>query len=73
MYDGDLQARIVGTCERNIEPNLPAPTRPTRTGGPAVHNALSRKPIEVALPAYEPWYPVVRSIFGFFVFGVFSG
>jgi hypothetical protein len=29
--------------------------------------------MEVALPAYEPWYPVVRSIFGFFAFGVFSG
>ena len=29
--------------------------------------------MEVALPAYEPRYPVVRPIFGFFVFGVFSG
>ena len=27
----------------------------------------------LALPAYEPWYPVVLPIFGFFVFGVFSG
>ncbi len=26
-----------------------------------------------ALPEYEPWYPVVLPIFGFFVFGVFSG
>jgi hypothetical protein len=29
--------------------------------------------MEVVLPAYEPWYTVVRSIFGFFAFGVFSG
>jgi MFS family permease len=27
----------------------------------------------LALPAYEPGYPVVLPIFGFFVFGVFSG
>ncbi len=27
----------------------------------------------LALPAYEPWYPLVLPIFGFFVFGVFSG
>lgn len=27
----------------------------------------------LALPAYYPWYPVVLPIFGFFVFGVFSG
>ncbi len=27
----------------------------------------------LALPTYEPWYPVVLPIFGFFVFGVFSG
>ena len=27
----------------------------------------------LALPAYEPWYPVVLPVFGFFVFGVFSG
>jgi MFS family permease len=27
----------------------------------------------LALPAYEPWYPVVLPIFGFFVLGVFSG
>jgi MFS family permease len=27
----------------------------------------------LALPAYEPWYPVVLPIFGFFVVGVFSG
>ncbi len=27
----------------------------------------------LALPAYEPWYPVVLPIFGFFVIGVFSG
>jgi MFS family permease len=27
----------------------------------------------LALPAYEPWYPVLLPIFGFFVFGVFSG
>jgi MFS family permease len=26
-----------------------------------------------ALPEYEPWYPVALPIFGFFVFGVFSG
>ena len=42
-------------------------------GRTAVQSALSRKPMEVALPAYEPWYPVARSIFGFFAFGVFSG
>jgi len=29
--------------------------------------------MEVALPAYERWYPVALPIFGFFVFGVFSG
>ena len=27
----------------------------------------------LALPTYEPWYPVVLPIFGFFVFGIFSG
>jgi MFS family permease len=27
----------------------------------------------LALPTYEPWYPIVLPIFGFFVFGVFSG
>jgi MFS family permease len=27
----------------------------------------------LVLPAYHPWYPVVLPIFGFFVFGVFSG
>ncbi len=27
----------------------------------------------LGLPAYEPWYPVVLPIFGFFVIGVFSG
>jgi MFS family permease len=27
----------------------------------------------LALPTYQPWYPVVLPIFGFFVFGVFSG
>ena len=27
----------------------------------------------LGLPAYYPWYPVVLPIFGFFVFGVFSG
>ncbi|MGA8552741.1 MAG: MFS transporter [Stellaceae bacterium] len=27
----------------------------------------------LALPGYQPWYPVVLPIFGFFVFGVFSG
>jgi MFS family permease len=27
----------------------------------------------LGLDAYEPWYPVVLPIFGFFVFGVFSG
>jgi MFS family permease len=27
----------------------------------------------LGLPTYEPWYPVVLPIFGFFVFGVFSG
>ncbi len=27
----------------------------------------------LALPSYQPWYPVVLPIFGFFVFGVFSG
>lgn len=25
------------------------------------------------LPTYEPWYPIVLPVFGFFVFGVFSG
>jgi MFS family permease len=27
----------------------------------------------LALPTYEPWFPIVLPIFGFFVFGVFSG
>jgi MFS family permease len=27
----------------------------------------------LALPSYDPWYPIVLPIFGFFVFGVFSG
>jgi MFS family permease len=27
----------------------------------------------LALPTYEPWYPVVLPVFGFFVYGVFSG
>ena len=27
----------------------------------------------LVLPTYQPWYPVVLPIFGFFVFGVFSG
>jgi MFS family permease len=27
----------------------------------------------LVLPSYQPWYPVVLPIFGFFVFGVFSG
>jgi MFS family permease len=27
----------------------------------------------LALPGYQPWYPVVLPIFGFFVFGIFSG
>jgi MFS family permease len=27
----------------------------------------------LALPGYYPWYPVMLPIFGFFVFGVFSG
>lgn len=27
----------------------------------------------LGLSAYEPWYPVVLPVFGFFVFGVFSG
>jgi MFS family permease len=27
----------------------------------------------LALPSYQPWYPVVLPIFGFFVFGIFAG
>ena len=27
----------------------------------------------LALPGYQPWYPIVLPIFGFFVFGIFSG
>jgi MFS family permease len=27
----------------------------------------------LVLPTYQPWYPIVLPIFGFFVFGVFSG
>lgn len=27
----------------------------------------------LALPTYEPWYPLALPIFGFFIFGVFSG
>ena len=33
---------VVGTWLRNIEPNLPAPMRPTRTGRPASARARSR-------------------------------
>ncbi len=32
---------VRGACARNIEPNLPAPMRPTRTGLPASARALS--------------------------------
>jgi MFS family permease len=27
----------------------------------------------LALPGYQPWYPIILPIFGFFVFGIFSG
>ena len=32
---------VRGTCDRNIEPNLPAPMRPTRMGVPAWASAWS--------------------------------
>ena len=34
---------IVGTWFRNIEPNLPAPISPTRTGFPAAARCCSRR------------------------------
>ncbi len=34
---------IVGTCPRNIEPNLPAPIMPTRTGRPLSARICSRE------------------------------
>ena len=48
LADRDRRSRatsrpaIVGTCARNIEPNLPAPISPTRTGLPASTRAARR-------------------------------
>src|SRR6202035_2970150 len=40
---GTSSPGVCGTCDRNIEPNLPAPISATRTGLPAVRRALSRR------------------------------
>jgi MFS family permease len=39
----------------------------------SVGATISGLVLYLALPSYYPWYPVVLPIFGFFVFGVFSG
>jgi len=39
----------------------------------SIGSTVSGLILYLALPTYEPWYPVVLPIFGFFVFGVFSG
>src|SRR5580704_1962109 len=39
----------------------------------SVGSAVMGLILYLALPTYEPWYPIVLPIFGFFVFGVFSG
>jgi hypothetical protein len=73
LYDGALQAADRRHLREEHRAKLTGADETDPHRRTAVHNALSRKPMEVALPAYEPWYPVVRSIFGFFAFGVFSG
>src|ERR1700722_4085670 len=40
---GTSRPGVCGTCDRNIEPNLPAPISATRTGFPAARRALSRR------------------------------
>ena len=37
---GTSSPGVCGTCDRNIEPNLPAPISATRTGLPAACRAL---------------------------------
>jgi hypothetical protein len=39
---GTSSPGVCETCDRNIEPNLPAPISATRTGFPAARRALSR-------------------------------
>ena len=39
---GTSRPGVCGTCDRNIEPNLPAPISATRTGLPAARRALRR-------------------------------
>lgn len=39
----------------------------------SIGSTVSGLILYLALPTYEPWYPVMLPIFGFFVFGVFSG
>ena len=40
---GTSSPGVCGTCDRNIEPNLPAPISATRTGLPAAARALRRR------------------------------
>jgi len=40
---GTSSPGVCGTCDRNIEPNLPAPISATRTGFPAAWRALRRR------------------------------
>ena len=48
--------------------------RPTLDGG-ALQHRVNRFGLilYLGLSTYDPWYPIVLPIFGFFVFGVFSG
>jgi hypothetical protein len=73
MYGGDLQAADRRHLREEHRAKLTGADETDPHRRTAVHNALSQKPMEVALPVYERWYPVVLPIFGFFVFGVFSG
>ena len=53
---GTVKPGLVGTCDRNMEPNLPAPIRPTRTGCPdAPRSAASRARFMI--------FPVIARIF----------
>jgi hypothetical protein len=46
----DVQPRVRGACERNIDPNLPAPIRPRRTGFPASASAASFSAMLIVTP-----------------------
>src|SRR6185437_7485365 len=49
-----LRPGVRRACARNIEPNLPAPIRPTRTGFPASARALSLVARFITAPAPSP-------------------